>query len=1627
MKLTAQSHRPGEAWPRQWVDKSGKPQGVALVATLIMLSLVTFMTVAFLGVARRERRSMESHLSEGDAKNAMYAALAAAQSELVARLLSGQDGLLPDPWGYNFFVSTNYMNPNGFNISDPNITNVNDVQVYQFIYPGGPGINETNWFQYLMNLQYKPRVPVFSGRYTNGYSDVLSSAPVSGPTNVEARQGRFYLDFNRNGHYEPTFGLGHRDGVFSGTGHGEWLSNVSAFISGSITGDYVGDPHWIGMLEDPTRPHGPSNQFLHRYAFLVMPAGKSLDLNAIHNQNKLNNSGRIPLYADFDGYSRNHGVGGWELNLAAFIAGLNTNTNQVGVTNLTWAYGNYNPLTASPVFPSFFNPPANFDEAFHRALTLLRFRFNTNFGDYRTMQNLYGGPGTIALVSGAADLTGEYIPSLLDRRGAIDYYLNGGANPWVGATNGLFPPGDREYLTVTELFKRDSLYQQFSDDLMNHSVSRTNIGPLAAPVLSNRQQMQTIDDRYTVYRLLSQLGTESVAPNNKVHLNFDNTTFDGQFAYPDETNKLINGTFAKWTPLRFFTNVGQAILDTQIETNVFYDDSQIGTYGRGFGRYITNYTLGGFANLTDTNRTTLIGGQSRFWNGNTWVHQPREIYYDFITNRITNLVSDSKLKLTNITVFPFNQYTPVLHRLLQVTANLQETAANGWEWDSTRTYGVNDIARRYGRFYRSLVLGNQGQDPVSQPSVFWLLDDPGPPHIFRPIFRYNRDFDSVYISEWVEVVGTGWSSNINYLDVSLLTNRMVLSNATYNPLPGVTNTPYDFTLKGFPFVVGMKGSTRNSGSANQELIGGGVPNFNEISFKNVLTATRKLRLSKTNRNDLRPTRIDTMYILGLRTGIGVEAWNHSRFFSYPRELKIHVTNHMHVRISNGSTNGLYTTNVVYGNVKIIPANSWASAGGTMEWTSGQNLTSHPSFETLLGQYNVVLPESVYYPPAYSNFPNVDVGGALLPVRTGTNNASFLSTNLFPALDLKMVISNWFTYTAIDTFHDRVVDYVNLTNLTAEIDLAGMLTAQTNVATPLLSQFGRYFRTNLVQGAIITNIMPAGIRNQLLTSLNSTTNVSEWRLFDAGLNNVSASVTRFRRFTGIDAAPFGNVATQMFAPFTPTMLMERDLTFQVNDPLVHYMTYQLVRSSDQGQSLGDPEFRFGFQVTNIYDTNLLLQVFGLPGTIGRLNENYRPWGGNPSKVSASAGRPAMREHFNIGLKDPGIFYPDDWDFPQRRFGSIGWMGRVHRGTPWQTIYMKSRVASPEEWLDWEGDPGTHSTNDWKLFDALSAHPSKKAARGLLGINQTNYAAWCAALGGLNYLSNPPPHEAMQSSPDLVDDTIHPTGWQMRRIHRGIVRSRKERTSFTRLSEILSVPELSDGSPYLYRDRVLYNNASTYLPNSQVIHRGIRWTCVAGAGAQRDEMPPSFREHDIPRYNLGGLAARVNPGNISGRDFPFEKNDYVRYVDPSVGVRLYRATTTTTNPPVTAGALNIGWMQSPWREALQNPTSAEMLGMSDNLLERIPQKIMGMLKRDEHPRVVIYAFGQALVPADQSRYLFPGQFQGLVTNYQVIGEVSSRTVLRVEGIPEPGLLPINTNAAPVIQPEVVVEDHKLLGRL
>ena len=159
------------------------------------------------------------------------------------------------------------------------------------------------------------------------------------PTNnLGSNDFRFYLDLNRNGKFEDSGPQPQVDsaGLFI---HSDGTADSSSLVN-VLTNFMVGDPQWIGVLERPDAPHGPNNKFLARYAFVAVPADGALDINFIHNQR---NNHRAPN----DGYFRNQGIGSWEINLAAFLADLNTNQwgQSVGgvFPNTTYYYYQYQP------------------------------------------------------------------------------------------------------------------------------------------------------------------------------------------------------------------------------------------------------------------------------------------------------------------------------------------------------------------------------------------------------------------------------------------------------------------------------------------------------------------------------------------------------------------------------------------------------------------------------------------------------------------------------------------------------------------------------------------------------------------------------------------------------------------------------------------------------------------------------------------------------------------------------------------------------------------------------------------------------------------------------------------------------------------------------------------------------------------------------------------------------------------------------------------------------------------------------------------------------------------------------------------------------------------------------------
>ena len=129
-------------------------RGVALVITLVMLSVTLVMAVAFLALARRERASVSTATDTTTAKLAADSALAAAQSQILASLLATNVGT----YNFGLLISTNYISTNGFDESAvPSPTNVN----YSHISTSFTPLNQNDMMQNIANLQFLPRVPVF--------------------------------------------------------------------------------------------------------------------------------------------------------------------------------------------------------------------------------------------------------------------------------------------------------------------------------------------------------------------------------------------------------------------------------------------------------------------------------------------------------------------------------------------------------------------------------------------------------------------------------------------------------------------------------------------------------------------------------------------------------------------------------------------------------------------------------------------------------------------------------------------------------------------------------------------------------------------------------------------------------------------------------------------------------------------------------------------------------------------------------------------------------------------------------------------------------------------------------------------------------------------------------------------------------------------------------------------------------------------------------------------------------------------------------------------------------------------------------------------------------------------------
>ena len=255
-------------------------------------------------------------------------------------------------------------------------------------------------------------------------------------------------------------------------------------------------------------------QVRRRYAFIALPAGSTLDLNYIHNQALKGNLGNniVNPPSAGDTFFRNQGVGSWEINLAAFLADLNYNE---------WGQTIGNSLNGNATYYYYQYNPNNAGYSFDDARALLTYRYNNDFGSLPYLPTVLPNYPLFPINGGPVDIFpfGNPIGTPMNGTGVPYYNYSFVNKPWPGAnsTNHFFAlPSDLFDPTKTEMGVTPAQIAINNDFIWRLSSAGTS---------------NSTYDRYTFYRLLSQLGTDSLPESGKMNLNYDNLSIHEPFIW----------------------------------------------------------------------------------------------------------------------------------------------------------------------------------------------------------------------------------------------------------------------------------------------------------------------------------------------------------------------------------------------------------------------------------------------------------------------------------------------------------------------------------------------------------------------------------------------------------------------------------------------------------------------------------------------------------------------------------------------------------------------------------------------------------------------------------------------------------------------------------------------------------------------------------------------------------------------------------------------------------------------------------------------------------------------------------------------------------------------------------------
>ena len=711
------------------------------------------------------------------------------------------------------------------------------------------------------------------------------------------------------------------------------------------------------------------------------------------------------------------------------------------------------------------------------------------------------------------------------------------------------------------------------------------------------------------------------------------------------------------------------------------------------------------------------------------------------------------------------------------------------------------------------------------------------PSVFRP--RFSKDVDgNIFIASFTNVTfvtGVGDGQLAQPFDIAALVS-----------VPGTFNNVLD-NVYGVPWIIGAKK---------------GLPNFNQFYMQNNVQVTRKLQVERTRlevyKNGTSSTTGDfstnEMFIMSITNNIGYSLWN-SYATNYPGAPTIFLNDTLGMGLSNAIVSAIASTNFA---VSVsLPTGGWPGSGWSSVVLPAARQASPNSF--IFGNFSFpFLPPSVY---------QFETGRFLSLTIFPTTTFDTNIVNLPNLPQFALTITNHLQAYILDDGH--VIDYVQLSgpNVVRSLN-SDLKDIYPNANNPPYQMWYTNASGTTMSGPNL------GVMNQLYVSRTGpnvapTSPPSGWVAsagMPGGLQQTPTIDAEFFNlfFTGgsiiSGGQTYNNTNLVQVVPYIPTRTMSFLTLWQANDPLVHYL------ASDLNEVNGYTGLTRSDDPVNGPLPTMVQNALGSKGNIIG-DDRYQPW----DVVSQLAELADVDQNaHNLAYRDPLVYGSDDWSFPTNVASEITGLGQVHRGTPWQTVYLKatnildyqglSGATGSATWSAWTGDTNLFNAfwsapvEDWHLASLLTSLLNTNSLESLLSVNNPNPNAWLATLNGMTALTNSTPVPSFASPPELDPLVISSNSPQAALIVNAIQSARANQPGqfFSDVGDILQVTALTEQSPFLNDSNLVQqeydiSDAAYEAIPSQLLPR-LRFDPIGSVALNNGQVSVQFAGYDGHLYAI-----------------------------------------------------------------------------------------------------------------------------------------------------------------------------------